>query len=428
MPITVSHEVNPELAGAASFQVGQNLARLRDRDRSDKINAQRDELDFRAAEAEQQRLLRREELQAQMARDKQRGESFLAQEKLKQAGMLQNTELREAGALDQIAARGEQEQLKPKKYSAEARQKLDKVQRAMNWVKQTPTLTPKQKESAMGKLQKDMLLLKSDERPPWEESPYPEGQRIGDIWSSDGSQNLPEGWVFTRDKDGVPKLIGRPDQSAITLTNFNKTYDDVYQSLTVENKKTGVIDRPSPLEVQRTVKARMKMFEELSKPSPVPGGGGGPGGPGFGFPDPRMGSMGPPPEMQGPSGIPSYFDNADQQPDPNSPLPGPPTGQPAPAPPPPPEKNDWKADVGKSAAAEGVRKLIFENGMLVDSPEVEKAVEKMSPEELDRFLRHPAIVEMALDAARRQAGMGETESQVLPKEDQFWSMPDLLRK
>jgi len=402
MPIVVENQ--PVSAyGAASLLVGQGMRAEDTRERREARNA-------RIAESERARRamdLAAEELRQKALDAERQRKHDLQLADMRQQGYLdygqQEQEGRAQLAADKDARAAVADELE---YSSGQRRELAKINNAMQSVINDPRLSGAEKEDALRQLKAKRLGIQPMPMP-GQKSPWPEGQDVGQTWTLDS------GLVVTRTKDGDVKLLMKPTDQGADFGAYSKAWESVTQQLTLPDPTDPTKMIPAdPRDVQAGVDAMFSGWQALSgqgqAPPPGPGSpfpfnpmavgqsGGMPGGP----PpqEPFLGDTIPPPDVSERSPHRPQMPHIPQE-----------QVTEQPAPPPAPEKSDWKASVGTSAAAETVRKMIFDDGMLIGSPEVEAAVEKMSPEELDRFLQHPAVIEMALDANDRRNGVGETE-------------------
>lgn len=88
------------------------------------------------------------------------------------------------------------------RLSATQEREATNISQAMEWVQNQDQWSQNQKDEAMWQLRAKL----ADIRPmplPKAQSPYPEGQNIGDIWNDEFNN------IYTRDQNGIPKLLGQ---------------------------------------------------------------------------------------------------------------------------------------------------------------------------------------------------------------------------
>ena len=92
------------------------------------------------------------------------------------------------------------------------------------------------------------------------ESPYPEGQDVGQVWQAPDSPGV----TLTRDKEGNVKKLYESGGGAPSVDDVAKLAKTVMETLTTEDPKTGLRVSPSQEEVEAGVKRLLEMHKRLT--------------------------------------------------------------------------------------------------------------------------------------------------------------------
>jgi hypothetical protein len=144
-------------------------------------------------------------------------------------------------------------------YSTKQRQEFDDLARSYDEAVNSGEFTPDELKEI-----KRQVIAKQAGIAPLpklkKESPYPEGQDVGQVWQAPDSPGV----TLTRDKEGNVKKLYESGGGAPSVDDVAKLAKTVMETLTTEDPKTGLRVSPSSEEVEAGVKRLLEMHKRLT--------------------------------------------------------------------------------------------------------------------------------------------------------------------
>jgi hypothetical protein len=238
MGIRVNHYADPALLGAVAYQGGRDQAWAAGIERQNNRDLQ---------------------LQMQQQAHEQQFAMFDAQSAARKSQLDWQADIDRQNRLDAIE---QQKSLEEWKYTTNQRREIDKINEGLTMAKAkvaSGEWTREQGAEAIRQLEAKRMGIEPV-RAPRQESPYPEGQRDGDVWAT------PDGATVTRDPGGkVRKLYDPPTQvNSRDMFNLIKEARETLTTEEVDSEGNVRLVRPDPEDVMAYVKENLAIFRAVN--------------------------------------------------------------------------------------------------------------------------------------------------------------------
>lgn len=191
-------------------------------------------------------------------------------------------------------------------YSPDQLRQIQEIETGIAWAQTTPQLEESQRQAVINNLvaRRSRIVPMSPE----EESPFPEGQDVGQIWEAPDPTRPGANVMMTRDKDGIPRVVQgwSPAEGAkpmVSAKEFADLWKSAQESLTEESATGGIIKQPTAKEVNAQVQHILSAYKAFTAGEPMPEfGGEDPGAEDPGAEQPVPGAE-PPPQPAPPESV-----------------------------------------------------------------------------------------------------------------------------
>jgi hypothetical protein len=245
MAIVVKHGGNPAPALVGAYGAGIGKRQAEDA---------RQQAQLAAAEEAQRKSLEAQQREAALNREFTLGRDEAGQERSLETMRL-SADLREGSAeADQLRRREDVEW----GYTARQRQEFEDMARSYDEAVNSGEFSADE----LKEVKRQVLAKQAGIKPLpklKKESPYPEGQDVGQVWQAPDSPGV----TLTRDKEGNVKKLYESGVGAPSVADVAKIAQTVTDSLTTEDAKGGK-KSPKPEDVEAGVKRILEMHKRLT--------------------------------------------------------------------------------------------------------------------------------------------------------------------
>lgn len=162
-------------------------------------------------------------------------------------------------------------------YSPDQLRQIQEIETGIAWAQTTPQLEESQRQAVINNLvaRRSRIVPMSPE----EESPFPEGQDVGQIWEAPDPTRPGANVMMTRDKDGIPRVVQgwSPAEGAkpmVSAKEFADLWKSAQESLTEESATGGIIKQPTAKEVNAQVQNILSAYKAFTSGEQMPEFGG----------------------------------------------------------------------------------------------------------------------------------------------------------